>query len=217
MKSRLGEYCALGALAADRTLIRDFAATMVLEIWTEAWVASAERAGDAEAARMRWRTQLAELATKLVQESSTYSQVIKPGIRRAVLDDVARMIDRQFDGGSNYLTAFAGDRFALERVKAEWLTIIGERDPAAFAQTLATTAYEPPAGSSPQELARAEHIAREAEVRIASQEVFADLMQAMYMALTEAESSKSYPEPFPMRYASFRASGERIHWGIGLD
>jgi hypothetical protein len=217
MKSRLGEYCALGALAADRTLIRDFAATMVLEIWTEAWVASAERTGDAEAARMRWRTQLTELATRVVQESSTYSQVIKPGIRRAVSDGVARMIDRQFDGGSNYLTAFAGDRFTLERVKAEWLTIIGGRDPAALAQTLATIAYEPPAGSSPQELARAEHIAREAEVRIASQEVFADLMQAMYMALTESDSPKTYPEPFPLRYASFRASGERIHWRIGLD
>jgi hypothetical protein len=166
---------------------------------------------------LRWRTQLTELAAKVIQESATYSQVIKPGIRRAVMDDVARMVDHQFDGGSNYLTAFAGDRFTLERVKAEWLTIIGERDPAAFARALATPAYEPPAGSSPEELVRAAQLAREAEVQIASQEIFADLMQAMYMALTEAESSKSYPEPFPMRYASFRASGERIHWRIGLD
>jgi hypothetical protein len=217
MRARLDEYCGLGPLAAERTLARDYAATVALEIWTEAWIAASERSGDAEAMRVRWRTQLTELMTRTVQDSPAYSSVINIADRRRIVDEVSRMIQRQFDGGSNYLTAFAGDRFTLARIENEWRTVIGERDPAALGQILATSEHALPPGSAPEDIARAEQLASQAAVQMASQEVFGDLMQAMFMALTEADASKPYPEPFPMRYASVRMSGERVVWRIGLD
>lgn len=217
LRQRVDELCALDELAGDPILTRDYAATIALQVWTEAWRASDERSAGAATARNRWREQLLGLVGQQLSRSRDYATAIGEELRGAVLDEVSRLLQREFADSGNYLTAFAGDAAAYAQIESQWRTIVSERDQDEFARLVTVTPHDLPPDASPEQIAHDAGLARRDTVRLASQYVFADLMQALYMALTESEGESAYPKPFPTRYASFRASGDRILWRIGID
>jgi hypothetical protein len=208
---RVREYCETAESFLDEPLIReDHAATIALEVWTVAWQQALATCPEHGEAMQRWRDELLELMLRVIEDTDDLARAIPdpridPTSKRAeVMAGLADYIDRSMRMSGNYLFAFPGDEVTLLKVERQLRLNLSKRSHGY--ELRAPTLHE---DVHPDIVASR----RASAVQGFVSRLTSDLALAMYESCTDGDGSKTYPQPFPMRYASFSGGWT---WRIGL-
>lgn len=212
---RVEEYCDRDEVFLDSPVISgDYAATLALEVWTLAWRNALEDCPEHRAAMKRWRDELLAMFLRVIEDTEDIAKAIPdpridPTSRRdEVMQGLAEFVDTFMGMRENYLFAFPGDDVTLIRIERQLRYNLGRRRdgyPYVLREVDADPARHPP------EIVEAD---RKSVLRSFVNLLRNDLTFAMYEACTEGDAWKTYPQPFPMRYASY---GGVWRWRIGLQ
>jgi hypothetical protein len=210
--ARLERFCETPEEFLKEPLIReDHAATLALEVWTAAWQKALSTCPEHSAAMLRWREELLAMMLRVIEETDDLAKAlpdpsVDPTSRRPqVMSGLAESIDSYMRMSGNYLFAFPGDDVTLRTVERQLRRNLAKRSG--------------PYHLSPPKLPDDAHpdVVKSAwafEVGKLVSELRSELSLALYESCTELdEHNKTYPQPFPMRYASF---GSARLWRIGL-